>query len=37
MVNLNLTNNEWYVLHYQIEELSKQYPSNITPVQGTNE
>ena len=28
MVNLNLTNNEWYALHVHIENLLKQYPDN---------
>jgi hypothetical protein len=28
MVNLSLTNNEWYALHVHIENLLKQYPDN---------
>ena len=28
MVNLQLTNNEWYVLHVHIENSLKQYPDN---------
>jgi len=28
MVNLNLTNNEWYTMHVHIENLLKQYPDN---------
>ena len=28
MINLRLTNNEWYALHIHIENLLKQYPDN---------
>ena len=28
MINLRLTNNEWYVLYIHIENLLKQYPDN---------
>lgn len=28
MVNLQLTNNEWYALHIHVENLLKQYPDN---------
>lgn len=28
MINLQLTNNEWYALHIHIENSLKQYPDN---------